>query len=221
MKNNSSHPCMWQQGHKRCYRLVQSVALTTLLGIGTVQAGQPFITTSLSMQVHSVAPEQQTGNISIKGHVVDNKGEVLIGVTVMVKGTNNGVITDMNGNFTITAKNGQTLVLSYIGYKDVEVKVQQSNLNITMQEDAQALDEVVVIGYGTAKKKDLTGAISNIRPTDLKAEMPRNMHDLLRANAAGLNISVNNEAKGGGDFLIRGKVKSRFTTVTCCRRGYL
>ncbi|MCQ4775609.1 TonB-dependent receptor plug domain-containing protein, partial [Lacrimispora saccharolytica] len=61
------------------------------------------------------------------------------------------------------------------------------------------------IGYGTAKKKDLTGAISNIRPTDLKAEMPRNMHDLLRANAAGLNISVNNEAKGGGDFLIRGK----------------
>ena len=205
MKNNSSHPCMWQQGHKRCYRLVQSVALTTLLGIGTVQAGQPFITTSLSMQVHSVAPEQQTDNISIKGHVVDNKGEVLIGVTVMVKGTNNGVITDMNGNFTITAKNGQTLVLSYIGYKDVEVKVQQSNLNITMQEDAQALDEVVVIGYGTAKKKDLTGAISNIRPTDLKAEMPRNMHDLLRANAAGLNISVNNEAKGGGDFLIRGK----------------
>ena len=205
MKNNSSHPCMWQQGHKRCYRLVQSVALTALLGIGTVQAGQPFITTSLSMQVHSVAPEQQTGNISIKGHVVDNKGEVLIGVTVMVKGTNNGVITDMNGNFTITAKNGQTLVLSYIGYKDVEVKVQQSNLNITMQEDAQALDEVVVIGYGTAKKKDLTGAISNIRPTDLKAEMPRNMHDLLRANAAGLNISVNNEAKGGGDFLIRGK----------------
>lgn len=87
----------------------------------------------------------------------------------------------------------------------MEVKVQQSNLNITMQEDAQALDEVVVIGYGTAKKKDLTGAISNIRPTDLKAEMPRNMHDLLRANAAGLNISVNNEAKGGGDFLIRGK----------------
>ena len=56
------------------------------------------------MQVHSVAPEQQTGNISIKGHVVDNKGEVLIGVTVMVKGTNNGVITDMNGNFTIAAK---------------------------------------------------------------------------------------------------------------------
>ena len=99
------------------------------------------------MQVHSVAPEQQTGNISIKGHVVDNKGEVLIGVTVMVKGTNNGVITDMNGNFTITAKNGQTLVLSYIGYKDVEVKVQQSNLNITMQEDAQALDEVVVFWF--------------------------------------------------------------------------
>lgn len=59
----------------------------------------------------------------------------------------------MNGNFTITAKNGQTLVLSYIGYKDVEVKVQQSNLNITMQEDAQALDEVVVIGYGTAKRR--------------------------------------------------------------------
>ena len=205
MKNNLSHPCMWQQGHTRCYRLAQSVVLTALLGIGTVQAGQPFITTSLSTQIHSVAMEQQTGNISIKGHVVDNKGEILIGVTVMVKGTNNGVITDMNGNFTITAKNGQTLVLSYIGYKDVEVKVQQSNLNITMQEDAQALDEVVVIGYGTAKKKDLTGAISNIRPTDLKAEMPRNMHDLLRANAAGLNISVNNEAKGGGDFLIRGK----------------
>ena len=62
MKNNLSHPCMWQQGHTRCYRLAQSVVLTALLGIGTVQAGQPFITTSLSTQIHSVAMEQQTGN---------------------------------------------------------------------------------------------------------------------------------------------------------------
>lgn len=95
MKNKPSHPFMWQQSHKRCYRLAQSVALTALLGIGTVHAGQPFVTSSLSAQTLNVALEQQTGNISVKGHVVDNKGETLIGVTVMVKGTNNGVITDI------------------------------------------------------------------------------------------------------------------------------
>lgn len=189
-----------QFGHTPYRCLTRSALFMLLLSVGTVQARElPHPPSG----IYEAAPEQ--ARTSVKGHVADNKGEVLIGVSIMLKGTNTGVITDVNGDFTIQAKPGQKLVLSYVGYKDQEIVVTEGVMNVVMQEDAQALDEVIVIGYGTAKKKDLTGAISNIRTEALKNEMPRNMHDLLRANAAGLNISVNNEAKGGGDFLIRGK----------------
>lgn len=201
MKNNQLQEIKWTQAYQSCYRLAKSIVLLALLSIGTVQANQMY--GSMSLAVQSISPEQTRK--MVKGHVVDSKGESLIGVSIMVKETHSGAITDVNGDFSVPANIGETLVFSYIGYKEQEIKVHQATLKIIMEEDTQTLDEVVVIGYGTAKKKDLTGAISNIRPDQLIAEMPRNMHDLLRANAAGLNIAINNTAKGGGDFLIRGK----------------
>lgn len=204
MKNKLFQECMclrWLQCQEHGQKLKAMVVLWFLLLMGTsLHANQlPFL------PAKKVDATEQSKRITVKGHVTDRQDENLIGVSIKIQGTNEGTITDIDGNFSVQANVGQTLRFSYVGYKDYEVVVQQSFLNVVMEEDAQALDEVVVIGYGTARKKDLTGAIANIRPATLKAEMPRNMHDLLRANAAGLNIAVNNEAKGGGDFLIRGK----------------
>ncbi len=103
-------------------------------------------------------------NITVTGVVKDQSGEPLIGVNVMEKGTTNGSITDVNGKYSIsTTGKKPNLVYSYIGYISLEIPVgNQKTINVTMKEDTEELEEVVVIGYGTAKKKDLTGAISRV-----------------------------------------------------------
>lgn len=88
----------------------------------------------------------------VKGIVKDSQGETLIGVSVMIKGTSTGTITGLDGDFTLNAKSGDVLVFSFIGYKTVSVTVSDAPINVTMQEDTQKLDEVVVVGYGTQKK---------------------------------------------------------------------
>lgn len=94
----------------------------------------------------------------IKGSVFDESGQPLIGVNIGVKGTTSGTITDMDGKFNLDVSPNATLVISYIGYKTIEIKA-SDNLEITLKEDAEALDEVVVIGYGVARKSDLTGSV--------------------------------------------------------------
>ena len=99
----------------------------------------------------------------ITGNVVDEKGEAIIGATVIEKGTHNGATTDSYGNFTINISPDAILDFSCIGYVKQEIKLNgQTKLKIVLQEDAELLDDVVVIGYGTARKKDLTGAISSV-----------------------------------------------------------
>ena len=100
----------------------------------------------------------------ISGVVKDASGETIIGANVIVKGSSSGTITDVNGRYSLNVPEGATLQFSYIGYNTVEVKIEkQNNINITMNEDSQALDEVVVIGYGTQKKVNLTGAVSSVK----------------------------------------------------------
>ena len=109
--------------------------------------------------VGEVQAVSQTG--AIKGKIVDSYGEPVIGANVKVKGTTNGTITDMDGNFTLNNVSGGTLVISFIGYKTLEVSVKGTNLaKIIMHEDTEVLDEVVVVGYGTQKKESLTGSVS-------------------------------------------------------------
>lgn len=142
----------------------------------------------------------------INGTVVDDKGETIIGANVSVKGTTNGTITDLDGNFTLDVETGATLLVTYIGYTTKEITVNsQSTYQIIIAEDTQKLEEVVVIGYGTAKKKDLTGAISSIKAEKISVQAPRNVQDILRANAAGLNIGMATDAKAEADLSIRGK----------------
>ncbi|MDY3070408.1 MAG: SusC/RagA family TonB-linked outer membrane protein [Parabacteroides sp.] len=143
----------------------------------------------------------------ITGMVKDQSGEVLIGVNVSEKGTKNGTITDMNGQYSIEVENGQSVLLfSYIGYLSQQISVSDRNeIIITMEEDTEELEEVVVIGYGTAKKKDLTGAISSIKTEQLAAESPNSIQDLMRANSPGLNIGLSTGAMDESSLQVRGK----------------
>src|SRR5690606_24348346 len=106
--------------------------------------------------------EKYYARYSVSGKVVDENGEPLIGVNVQIKGTNNGTATDINGQFSLSDIDAQAiLVVSYIGYQSQEVGLKgQTNLTIIMQEDAQTLDEVVVVGYGTQRKENVIGSVS-------------------------------------------------------------
>lgn len=155
----------------------------------------------LGMQIHAQTQRK------VIGIVKDITGEPLIGVNVVEKGTINGSITDVDGKYSIVLK-GEKAVLSfsYIGYLTQDIPVlAQKKIDVQLKEDTEELEEVVVIGYGTAKKKDLTGAISTIKAEKLEVESPRSVQDLLRASAAGLSISMATDAAGTGDLQVRGK----------------
>ena len=150
----------------------------------------------------SVTPQQSA---KVSGTVVDNNGEPIIGATVQEKGTKNAAITDLDGNFSLdVSKSGTTIVVSYVGYKAQEVRTGSGPVKIVLAEDAAQLEGVVVIGYGSVKKKDLTGSVVQIRPDRLAAENPQTVQDVLRGTA-GLNVGYSNDAKGGGSLNIRGQ----------------
>lgn len=113
---------------------------------------------------------------TLKGTVVDANGEPLIGVNVAVKGTTIGIITDIDGNYTLEVPSKAIVVFSYIGYQTQEIAVgNQSTINVTLREDTQKLDEVVVVGYGTQKKVTVTGSVASISGEELKASPTTNL----------------------------------------------
>ena len=138
----------------------------------------------LTRQTATNASTQQSKRV--KGTVVDKNGEPIIGANVVVKGTTNGTITDIDGNFTLEAPGNAQLAISYIGYEAQEVAVNnRSQLSITLGEDSQALDEVVVIGYGTARKIDLTGATSSLSGDKLRMKNSPQLSSQLQGQMAG------------------------------------
>lgn len=142
----------------------------------------------------------------ITGTVVDPNGEAVIGANVVVKGTTNGTITDMDGKFSLEVPEGAMLLVSYIGYGDYETKVgNQSNLSITLKEDSQALDELVVVGYGTMKKKDLTGAVGAVKGDDLASRRTTQLSTALQGATSGVLVTRDNSAPGAtASIKIRG-----------------
>ncbi len=151
--------------------------------------------------------QQVNQSKTVKGKVVDDNGDPLIGVTVAVKGqTGTGCVTDVDGNFSLSVLSNATLVFSYVGYATVTVKAEgQSNLNITMKSDAQELDEVVAIGYGTMKKRDLTGAVSSVKAEDIVRMPTSNVIEAIQGQVAGLDITRSNgEAGSGVNMNLRG-----------------
>jgi TonB-linked SusC/RagA family outer membrane protein len=142
---------------------------------------------------------------AIKGTVLDSNGEPVIGATVKLKGAKaTGAITDLDGHFTLNAPAGSTLEISYIGFKTMEVKANGSEITVTLEEDNKTLNEVVVVGYGTMRKKDLTGSVVQIDPSKIADQNPNNVQDILRGTP-GLQIGFDTSAKGGGTIQLRGQ----------------
>lgn len=133
---------------------------------------------------------------AISGKVVDSKGESIIGANIMEKGTSNGTITDFDGNFSLNVSAKSVLQISYIGYKTQEIPVSQLKAGavITLKEDTEVMDEVVVIGYGTQRKGDVTSAIASVKAEDFTVGKVGDAADLIKGKVAGLSI-----AKGSGD----------------------
>ena len=145
--------------------------------------------------------------ITVKGQVTDaSTGEPLPGAAIIEKGTSNGTSADIDGNYQLTVPAGSTLIASFIGYVETSATVSTKTVvNIAMSPDSQFLDDVVVIGYGTARKSDLTGAIASIKTEEMETEAPRSIEDLLHASAAGVKISFSTDIKGSSSIQIRGK----------------
>ena len=163
------------------------------------------ITLGLVLPLHSYAEVSENGVIertqqarNVKGHVVDENGEPMIGVSILVKGTKIGTITDFDGNFLLknVSSEANILSVSYTGYKSKEVKIVAGEIKIKMEPDNQLLDEVVVVGYGTVKKRDLTGAVSSVKSDDIVKMPTANVMEAIGGRVAGLDITRDSGSAG-------------------------
>ena len=162
---------------------------------------------SIIFSVKEQSPAVSQDEKKITGTIVDATGTPIIGANVMVKGTTNGTITDLDGKFTLNVPAGAVLQVSYIGYANQEVKVgNSSNLSITLKEDTELLDEVVVIGYGTVKKSDLTGAVASVGGGAIEKRKTTQLSTALQGAVSGLTVTRNGSAPGSGasSLMIRG-----------------
>ena len=142
--------------------------------------------------------------ITVKGHVKDSAGEPIIGATIRVAGQQGGTVSDFDGNFSLKAPEGATLNITYIGYQPANVKA-AANVVVVLKDDAQMLENVVVIGYGVARKTDLTGSVIAIKPDEKNHGMVTTAQDMLQGKVAGVNInSSTGEPGGGAQIRIRG-----------------
>lgn len=174
--------------------LVLCIAGLLQAGFVGVQAASPL--------VQNVAQQ----GAPIKGTVFDSNGEALIGVNVSVKGATIGTITDFDGNFSLNAKAGDVLVFSYIGYKNQEITVgSDRNLKVVLVEDNEMLDEVVVIGYGTSRKKDITGSVASVKATELNTVSSSSVSQMLQGKVSGMSAVQSSAQPGAGiSVTIRG-----------------
>ncbi len=143
---------------------------------------------------------------TVSGTVLDKSGESVIGASVVVKGTTNGTITDFDGKFTLSnVPNNASLEISFVGYKTQVIPVQGKNtFNVTMVEDTEVLDEVVVVGYGVQKKSDVTGAMASVGSKEIEARPVTNAMQALQGKAAGVDITSNERPGELGKVQIRG-----------------
>ena len=157
----------------------------------------------LGKQTMAAAPQQSS---TIRGKVIDTNGDPVIGANIVEKGTTNGTTTDVEGNFSINAKSGSTLVITFIGYVREEVKANAGRrMEIILQEDSETLEEVVVVVYGTMKKADLTGSVATVGSEVIEDRPLTNLGAGLQGAIANLNITSSSGAPGtGSSFNIRG-----------------
>ena len=174
--------------------------LSLLSRLGKLQ--RLFLVALFSVLAIGAAAQSKT----VSGTVIDQTGEPVIGANVLVKGTTNGVITDLDGRFTLSnVPNNGTISISFIGYKDQEISVAgKTNFQVTLQEDNAMLDEVVVVGYGVQKKSDVTGALTRVGSKELNAKPVSNAFEALQGKAAGVDITSSQRPGSVGSIRIRG-----------------
>lgn len=145
------------------------------------------------------------GPVKVTGKVVDNMGEPMIGVSIQEKGTTNGVISDFDGNYNLSVKQGAVLVFSYIGYVMQKHQAVAGTLNVTLKEDTKALEEVVVVGYGVQKKSSVTGAISQVKAEDMQNRTITSAAQALQGKTAGVQLISTSSAPGSSPTIrVRG-----------------
>lgn len=149
------------------------------------------------------------GNRTIKGIIYDEQGETIIGASVLIKGEETtGTTSDMDGKFTLSVPQGSTLVISYIGYHPQEIKIRKRTaLHVILKEDNQLLEEVVVVGYGTVKKSDLTGSVSGVSTRQFKNQPVKRVENILQGRTPGVEVTATSGVPGAGM-----KVRVRGTT---------
>ncbi|WP_303644119.1 SusC/RagA family TonB-linked outer membrane protein, partial [uncultured Parabacteroides sp.] len=155
-----------------------------------------------------VSSSTQQSTRKITGVIKDQSGEPVIGANIVEKGTTNGTITDINGQYSLEVSSNSILVVSYIGYITQEIPVGNSNtLDVLLKEDTETLDEVIVIGYGTTKRKDFTGSVSSVRLENSPIALSPNLNALesLKGNVSGLDIGATNSAGGEPSMQMRGQ----------------
>lgn len=147
--------------------------------------------------------------LTVTGNVQSTTGEPLIGVNVIEKGTTNGTVTDLDGNYTLRVAKGKTLVFSYIGFLSQEVVVNNAKVNVTLKEDTETLDEVVVIGYGSMARKDVTSSITTVKADQLNVGVFSDAASMLQGKVAGLNITTSGDPNGSPSITLRGSSSLR------------
>ena len=175
------------------------VLVASILGMAT-----PALAISADAVSSQPAVAQQTAKI--KGTILDQNGEPIIGANVLVKGTTNGTITDFDGNYELDAPVGSTLVVSFIGYKTIEVKATAEKQTIKLAEDTETLDEVIVVGYTTQRKESLTGAMTTVKSDKLKDVTTPSVENMLNGKVPGVYVAPGSGQPGaGGAVVIRGQ----------------
>lgn len=185
---------------KERLKLASAMLLLSGFSIGYIKAA-PYVT---GTEVYAVQQQGQT----CTGVVVDQNGEAVIGASVVVKGTTNGIITGLDGDFSLSnVKKGDIIVVSYVGYENVEVKWEGRPLNIVLKEDSQTLDEIVVVGYGVQKKVNLTGAVSSVKGDALETRPVVDATQSLQGMVPGLQVSNSSSGRPGasGTLSLRGQ----------------
>ena len=168
--------------------------VSMLCSMGLVTIGTATASSFNDVAETEVVQQNNTCN----GNVKDDTGETIIGASVVVKGTTNGTITDFDGNFSLSNLNkGDVIEVSYIGYKTLTVTWNGSPLNLVLKSDTQTLDEVVVVGFGTQKKVNLTGSVSTVGAEELASRPVSNVSQALQGLVPGMNFDYGTKGNGG------------------------
>lgn len=200
MNNKNKQGCCVDSKYKRFIRITEALALMVMFCIITVDA-QSFMMQAAS----STSTGQVQQKRKITGVVVDEFGEPIIGANIIELGTTNGTVTDVDGNFDLEVSENATIHISYIGYINEEVSTDgKSSFRIVIKEDTKALEEVVVIGYGSAKKRDLTGSIVSIKASDIADRPSSNPLASLQGKIAGVQVVNSGRAGQDPEIKIRG-----------------